>query len=353
MNFRPAISAPLPWLTILASRLLKRDGAVLQAGKKRLFRLPRSLSVTREGKWFIAVLFFIGIAAINTGNNLLYLVLATLLSLIIVSGILSESTLRGIGISRVLPEHVFKGSPVIARLKAGNGKKIFPSFSFLAAELKCPDVTAKGLYFLKLSAGAEAIQQSQYTFNRRGRFTLVGVKVETRFPFGLFVKGREIDEAIEVMVLPQITGEKAMDPGAGTEDIGLRSSRIKGHGAQIYGLRDYTLQDDSRHIHWKSVARTRRLLVKEFEKEEEKRVFLVFENHAGRNKKEFEDLVDTVASTASALIERGFSVGLKTLTEEIRPCSGRNHLMVMLQTLALIEPADIAGAPRAYIRRKP
>ncbi len=350
MTFRPSLSAPLPWLTIVASRLLRRDKAGPKAWKKRLFRLPRSLSVTKEGKWFIAILFFIGIAAINTGNNLLYLVLATLLSLIIISGILSESTLRGITVSRTLPGHIYKGSPAVVRVMARNAKKIFPSFSFTTLELECAGLSAGHSYFLKIGPDSEVMRQAPYTFARRGAFKLPGVKVSTRFPFGLFIKGREIEEAIDVTVLPQIDRAKAIDPRAYGQDRGVRSLRIRGGGAEIYGLRDYTLQDDSRRIHWKSVAKTGRLLLKEFEKEGEKRIFLIFENYAPENERDFEDLVDSAASTASAFIENGFSVGLKTLTEEIRPSSGKNQLMLLLYALANIQPAKTPGRPRIYIK---
>ena len=99
MNIRPAlISAPLPWLTMLAARVFGRKQQT-HPGARRLFRLPRSLKFTREGKGFSIVLMLIGIVAINTGNNLLYLVVAMLLSLIIISGIMSNSTLKKLGAS--------------------------------------------------------------------------------------------------------------------------------------------------------------------------------------------------------------------------------------------------------------
>jgi hypothetical protein len=63
-------------------------------------RWPRRLKLTREGKYFIFITFGVGVAAINTGNNLLYLLLGMLLSLIIVSGVLSELSLRHLTVAR-------------------------------------------------------------------------------------------------------------------------------------------------------------------------------------------------------------------------------------------------------------
>ena len=68
----------------------------------RLF--PRKLKFTKEGKILIGITLGIGFAAINTGNNLMYLVLGMLLSLMVVSGILSELSLRGVVVERTAGE---------------------------------------------------------------------------------------------------------------------------------------------------------------------------------------------------------------------------------------------------------
>lgn len=85
--------------------------------------------VTRAGLIYILISVVIGIAAINTGNNLLYVIVATLLSAIIVSGIASALVLRGLTLDVRLPEHVFAGRPMLARLLLGNTSSWLPSFS--------------------------------------------------------------------------------------------------------------------------------------------------------------------------------------------------------------------------------
>src|SRR5207247_7079436 len=89
----------------------------------------RSLAFTRMGRWYIALTIGIGLAATNTGNNLLFLVLGLLLASIIVSGILSEQTLRGVHVERRLPAVAIAGQPALIGLRARNGKKRGPSFS--------------------------------------------------------------------------------------------------------------------------------------------------------------------------------------------------------------------------------
>src|SRR3954453_11132750 len=67
---------------------------------RRRFRPPRRLGFTREGRIIVVLSVGVGFAAINTGNNLLYLLLGWLLSFIIASGILSETTLKSLRVAR-------------------------------------------------------------------------------------------------------------------------------------------------------------------------------------------------------------------------------------------------------------
>ena len=73
-----------------------------------MLRFPRTLEFTKEGARFVILLLVIGFAAINTGNNLLYLIVAMMLSLIVVSGLMSESTLRDITVKRTSPPRLQK-----------------------------------------------------------------------------------------------------------------------------------------------------------------------------------------------------------------------------------------------------
>src|SRR5271163_3154270 len=85
--------------------------------------------VTRPGLIYILISVVIGIAAINTGNNLLYVVVAALLSAILVSGIASALVLRSLTLDVHFPEHVFAGRPLLARLLLRNTSSWLSSFS--------------------------------------------------------------------------------------------------------------------------------------------------------------------------------------------------------------------------------
>ena len=87
----------------------------------RVFRY-RSTRITSEGLQFLIFALAIGIAAINTGNNLFYLLLAMMLSLILVSGIAAEYCLRRLELRRHLPDLLFINTSVTAALVVKNRK---------------------------------------------------------------------------------------------------------------------------------------------------------------------------------------------------------------------------------------
>ncbi|MBI5643984.1 MAG: DUF58 domain-containing protein [Deltaproteobacteria bacterium] len=344
MNLRPVITVPLPWLIILFGKL---SGKKRGSGKPRrsIFRLPRSLSITREGKWFIGILLFIGIAAINTGNNLLYLIVATLLSFIVISGILSESTIKAVRIRRAAPKRAFKGAPTPVRLIVSRLKGVFPSFSLRIKELDTDGVSSEPSFFLKLDPKEEVARTTNYIFNKRGVVSLSGFKIATRFPFGLFLKGKEQLTDDEILVYPSIKIKAKLNTSPLHSASGDIITRLKGQGTEIYSLREYMFEDDSRHIHWRSAAKASKLLVKEFARESERKAFIVFNNFNPGKEAIFEDAVDEAASTANLLINKGYSVGLKTLSSEIAPGHGGGQLGKILHALALISPVDAKGSP--------
>src|ERR1700677_2429063 len=85
--------------------------------------------LTREGGVYLGAVFVLVLAAVNTGNNLLFLILACLLGGILISGVLSRIVLTGITLKFDMPEHIFAEQPVVAELELRNEKPMWPSFS--------------------------------------------------------------------------------------------------------------------------------------------------------------------------------------------------------------------------------
>ena len=197
---------------------------------------PRRLRFTREGKLFVGITFGVGIAAVNTGNNLLYLVLGLLLSLITLSGVLSEIALRGLEFRRRLPRRAYAGVAALVEIEVFNKKRYAPSYSIEVEDRIVGRRTDKRCYFLKVSAGARQTAAYRRVAPVRGVERYVSLRVATRFPFGLFEKWREVQMPEEQLVYPSPlrTGERVaqeagpdgvgalhLRPGAGAADRAL------------------------------------------------------------------------------------------------------------------------------------
>jgi len=100
-------------------------------------------------------------------------------------------------------------------------------------------------------------------FARRGVYELGPAEVRVADPFGLLSFARRFEQRMEVVVYPKTHDLRGFPLRGGNVDAGARGSRGR-RGEEFAGLREYRRGDDRRHIHWKSVARTGELFVKEF-----------------------------------------------------------------------------------------
>ncbi len=91
------------WVAVTLVPVLAKRTPLRWIGYKMEYR------VTREGWIYILGIFLVAVAALNTGNNLLFLILASLIAIILMSGVLSSITLSGVEMRLQLPEHIFAG----------------------------------------------------------------------------------------------------------------------------------------------------------------------------------------------------------------------------------------------------
>lgn len=308
---------------------------------RRLFRhflRHRSTRVTTEGTRFLFFTLAVAVAAINTGNNLFYLLLAMMLSIILMSGIMAESCLRRLEFHRHLPDLVYAGEPVTATVVVANRKSRLPSFSLHLWDVTGEQEFDRGLTVWQLMPGASQISSYPLIATRRGRLRFDGVRVGTSFPFGLFHKKAYYPLDGSVVVAPFIRPvESALLQGLTLFGQDLSLPR-KGHGSDLYNLRQYQAGDDSRTIHWLSTARTSKLMVRETEAEDQRRVTLMLSLLAPlSHERLFEEAVSLTASMAQDLGARGYQVRLVVGGVSSPFGQGEAHLLQLMETLALCE----------------
>ncbi len=321
----------------------------LRAAIWRLFHPRRTIKPTRDGWWCLFVAVGLGVAAINTGNNLLYLLVSALLALIVVSGILSEQAMRGLALTPITPEELYAGRPALLGATVTNRKRWLTSYSvtleLLAPEARALESASRFVYFRRIEAGTDRLATWEETLPRRGRGRLAGVRITTRFPFGLFMKAGRPALTDEVLVFPAVRPLPAESLGR-LGDAGATAGRRRGRGNDLYNLRPYRPGDDPRFIHWRSSAKAEALVVCEHEADtsHDTRVVLVGRGKAGTDA--LETGLSEAASLATALIRAGAGVELAGPDLFVPLGHGRPHLRRVLTALALYEPAA-PGSGRA------
>jgi uncharacterized protein (DUF58 family) len=311
--------------------------------------------VTREGWIYVLGILLVSVAALNTGNNLLFLILASLIAIILMSGILSSITLSGVEMRLELPEHIFAGQPVRVMLELHNEKLTLPSFSLRveAISTKSPSATAALLetpvYFPYVPKHERVQQNVPLTFPRRGVYRQETFRIVTRFPFGFLQKARRIDLKTEALVYPSVEPtEELLDVLPGLE--GALESMSKGRGQDLYALRDYLPTDSARHVHWKASARLGSLMVREFTREDDCHVLLVLDPHALEETQEghakdsqssserFERAVSLCAALAWHFYERNAQLQFRSSGVETPLAAADEVIFTILRHLAVAQP---------------
>ena len=332
-----------PWATALYIGAVL--GVRIWRRRRAIGRQPRrTLRFTREGRYLVGITLGVGFAAINTGNNLLYLFLGMLLSMIIVSGVLSEQTLRRLEVIRELPPQVFARRPFLTGIVLGNRKRRLPSFSVQVEDVIQGRPLSKKCYFLKVPAQARQSTSYRTEFERRGLYRYHGLKVDTRFPFAFFVKSRRYDAPAELIVYPAIQPVGQL-PLEARSMLGELTRPRHGAGRDFHSLRDYRIGDDARDIHWKRSARENRLMLREYETEGGRRVNLVlndrmpsgFDVDDAVHRLEFDQCVELTGSLALHFAERGFSVTVRSNDEQYALGADGRGFDRLMRWLALLD----------------
>ena len=315
---------------------------------------------TSGGGVFLVIIIVVGFAAWNTGNNLLFLVFSLLCSTLFVGWMAARTSLRDLTVSARFPDHIFaaEAAPVIVTLR--NNKRVLPSISILVeargpsnedAKKRRRHVKRMLAYFSYVPHRSAAEQRVEQLFPTRGHVLIDGFELSTRFPFGFFRRRRRLRARnVDIVVYPKpevISDELHLLPMY----AGRMPAMRRGAGHDLFSMRDYQPQDDLRHIDWKATARSRRLTVREFTSEDEKRITIVLDTRlprvgGGDFTERFEQGVVQAASLIKHFIDERAEVRL-VLGEDVGPFgSGTEQLYRCLRRLALVTPVDNDGVQR-------
>ena len=321
-----------------------RHGLELLLRTWRRVRAWRRIRFTPGGVVFTAGTFAVGFAALNTGNNLLYLLMGAMLGFITVSGWLSEQAIRNLRVERRLPRAVTVGEEMRLEYRVENRKRRLPS---MAVEL-LEEGLVEPAFLAHVPAGETVRSHSSNSFVRRGVYPLRTLTISTSFPFGLFLKQRDVELRDEVVVWPR-THRAVPAPEAGTGrrvrgGVGSRGSA--GHRGEYRSLRDYRPGDDPRDIHWRSSARLTTPVVRVYERDAAETRWICLDTSAEPGDAA-EVAVECAASLAARASEENRPFALVTPQYLVEPGQGPGHLERVLDALARVDfdPGHALPAP--------
>jgi len=299
-------------------------GAVLYAAitaGKLLIRL------TTTGAFAIALVLAAGIVAVNSGNNLLYLVVASLLAAIALSGLLGHHNLRRVGLRLIAPDEVWAGRPVSVRAELLNRRQRLPAFLLALGEK--PGLPAGTI--LEIPPGEHAEVALTLTFPTRGIHPWPEHAVTSEFPFGLIRRGGLVRSPGHCLVYPFPLAVPWEMAEAADREGELMSRRDLGVGGDYRGLRDYVPGDSFSRVQWSSWLRLRRLQTKEFESAGAPTAVYLYDAMPGPGT---EERLCQLTWLVRAGLRRGRSVGLVLPGQTIPPGSGSTHRRKLLMALA-------------------
>ena len=278
----------------------------------------------------------------NTGNNLMYMVLSLLLAFLVLSGVLSESALRGIQVRRHLPREARAEAPAAVRLVIHNAQRRIASFAIVVEDLRGtrPETgrTAGRCFVMRVGPGETLTRAYSLTPERRGLLEFAGFRVSTRFPFGLFSKAMRVPAPDALLVYPRLD-PVALRPDSRRTPTDAHAPDGSGLAhAETAGLRAYAPGDPPRHIHWRSALRRGELLVRDPERQAHPDAHVRLRTHGAEKGADFETRVSRAASEVSAHLAAGYRVSLATDATRFAPGRGPGQRHRLLRFLARVEP---------------
>lgn len=318
-------------LSALRSRWLDRripPAASVRLAQRSIFILPTAVGIA----FLVAVLLML-LAAINYQNSLAYAVSFLLGSVFAVSLLHTWRNLAGLRLQAGHVHSVFAGEQAHpwVHLESGGRAHQAVALAWPGQMPELADVPARGACEVELTLPSE----------RRGWLRPPRLRVESRFPLGLFVAWSWVDLDLAVLVYPKPV-EDDLPPQSSSQ------GEREGADVQVRGTDDYQGLDpwqpgQSRaRLHWKAYSRGQGLLVKRFADTLGEDLCLSYEALGG----EPEARLSRLSHWVMALTDEHLVFALELPGVRLGPAQGREHADACLRALALhnLPPAATRGA---------
>jgi len=309
-----------------------------------------SLDFSLTGLIYIAMMLFMGLAAINSQANLLFGVFGLMIGILLVSGIISRMVLRNLDVSRRLPENGVVGQPMTVSYEFTNRKRFWPSLSITLAELDGVEAFQKQPhgYMLHAAARMTATVPVELVPKRRGLYALGRHQISTSFPFGFIKRAFERASKDKILIFPALAfvSPQFLNRMMSAESSGPMMRPRRGGMDEFYGLKEHREGENPRWIYWKRSARVGTLVAKEMTHVSPPRILMLVdtftEDESRPAQAEVERCIAMAGSLAHHAIEQNLSLGLVCWTRDgwlsVTPNRGKRHRADLLTALAQLPP---------------
>jgi uncharacterized protein (DUF58 family) len=300
------------------------------------FEFNGVVRLTKVGTAYVLSTVVLAIAALNTGNNALYIAVSFMLGSLLLSGLASKGGLKKVDAEIASVDEAWAGRTADGALRVRNRSRVWNVRDIV---ITSPDLD-KPVYIRMLPSRSDVTVPATFLFRRRGRARLTSLDAYTRYPFGFFLKKRRLKIGTEVVVFPRITAEddarRHFQPITGEQS----TSNRPGIGTEIHSFRDFVRGDSLRHVYWKKSASLGRWIMKQTEADVGRALHVVVDPYKPRgvDENEFEEMISAATTLLFFATKRGLDVtlSLPRITLHARESHGTTALY---HALALLEPA--------------
>jgi uncharacterized protein (DUF58 family) len=203
-----------------------------------------------------------------------------------------------------------------------------------------------------LRAGAKHVEQLTISARRRGVIQVGPMTISRGDPIGVLRRELSWPDVQTVFVHPVTTAIPSTSAGLVRDLEGMPSSDIVASDLSFHAIREYVTGDSQRHVHWKSTAKTGRLMVRQYEETRRSRlaILLGIADDEYADDDEFEMSVSAAASLGRQGIRDGREV-LVAASAEI-PELVRGTVLSVRELNTLTEKAMLDGFSEVEIAER-
>ncbi|MBN1553185.1 MAG: DUF58 domain-containing protein [Phycisphaerae bacterium] len=308
-----------------------------------------TLRVTLAGWLFLLVSLLVGLAAVRSQMPMMFVLFGAMLGGMAVSAMIARGMVIAANVHRELPTRAWQFETVYFGYYLRNRRRHSPCLGIALHEIAPRGVENAYGYCVHLPGRSVFRAGCRLNAENRGRVDLKGVRLTTKFPFGLVIVRRDVEQTASLVVWPAKGRLKSdLFRRGALEASNAPPSRLQGGQDEFFGLREYRTGDSPRWIHWRRSAGRETPVVREMAHPVPDVLFLVIDTSLDETEPlaewQRERLLRLAATMIDQALMRGFQVGLAIAgakgPEVFPPAMGIGARISLLDALANVSDAE-------------